>query len=362
VQQDKMGNLKIGIIGCGAVTRRHHLPVLMANSKAEVTALCDQNIEAAKTIRRRFNLSCQIFDKAEEFFENGNMDIVDICTPGNTHFDLAQRAIESGKHIIIEKPPVMKIEEAELLIEIAKTRGLKIGTIFNNRYRHILDKLCQMIKSGMLGSLIKVNVLHHASLVYGDAPWLWNEKVSRYLVYEFGIHFFDFVVSLLGEHEAVIHVIPFYQPTINQTTEIHVAIKFRSGAFANFTIAQDSTRHSTYKTIIDVYGTAMDAYVRFFPPLIRFSSGLEHPVDLLLSEMKSFTNLIWLLITGKWGYYQNRGHFVLLNQYIDWILEKGEYPLELTSVIPTLRLLDDIQERSQLAHKVIAMGMGKSQS
>lgn len=342
-----MKRVKIGIIGCGAVTRRHHLPVLTVNKKVEIVALCDQNIEAARNVSKRYGLSCMIFDQPEAIFKNNEIDVVDICTPGKTHFDLAQQALENGKHVLVEKPPVMKVEDAELLINLAKANGLKIGAIFNNRFKNIIYKLREKIDSGILGRIIKIHVLHHANLIYGESPWLWNEEESRYLVYEFGIHFFDFVVSLLGEHEDVISVIPFYQSTINQTTEIQVSVKFRTGAFAHFTIAQDSTRHSTYKTIIDVYGTAMDAHIRFFPPLIRLSSGLEHPLNLLLSEMKSFTKLVWLLFRRKWGAYQNRGHFITLNQYIDWILEEKDYPFNLSSILPTLRLLDDISNRIQ---------------
>ncbi len=340
-----MGRIRLAIIGSGAVLRRHHLPVLINNPNIEIIAICDKNIDAVRNVMKRFRLNCHVFQNPEDIFSIKDVNVIDICTPGNTHYFLSKQALENGKHVLVEKPPVMKVEEAELLIEMAAAKGLKIGTIFNYRYKEVLCRLRQKIDSGILGRVTKIYVLHHANLVYGDSPWLWNEKESKYLVYEFGIHFFDFIISILGEHESVISVIPFYQPTIKQTTEIQVAIQFCSGAYAYVTIAQDTTRHSTHKTIIDVYGTARDAHIRFFPPLLRLSSGLEYPLDLLFSEFKSFSKLLWLILNGKWRDYQNQGHLFSLNKYIDWILEDKYYPFNLKSVLPTLRLLDEISSK-----------------
>lgn len=339
-----MGKVRLGIIGCGKVTRRQHLPVLAHDKRVKITALCDTDVEAARSIAARFDISCPIYEKPEDIFLCDEVDVVDICTPGNMHFVMASQALEAGKHVLVEKPPVQKTSDALDLINCAKERKLKIGTVFNNRYRDILVQLRKKIGEGLLGKIVKVRVLHHANLVYGDSPWLWDESKSKYLVYEFGIHHFDFVVSLFGEHEEILSLVPIYQPSIQQTTEIQVTVKFRNGSIAHFIISQDSTRHSTYRTVIDVYGTAMDAHVRFFPPLIRLSSGIDHPVDILFSEIGSMAKLGRLLLTRRWGDYQNSGHRISLTQFVGWILEENDYAFSLEKVLPTLRLLDDISE------------------
>jgi len=337
--------VRLAIIGCGAVVRRHHLPVLINNKSIDITSICDKDLNAADEIKNKFDLKCKLTDDPLKVFSMPDVDVVDICTPGATHFDLALQAIRNGKHVLLEKPPVMHLAEANLLIREARERKLKIGTIFNNRYRYIIEELRKKIDVGLFGRIVKINILHHANFVYAESPWLWDEKTSKYLVYEFGIHMFDLLTYIFGEHLNVEQVISFQRPELGMTTEIQVSVTFKSGSFAHVTISQDSLRHSTYKTTIDVFGTAMDGHVRLFPALLRFSSGAEHPLDLIFSEIKSFLRLAYYIGTRKWGFFQNRGHYMLLNEFINCILGKNEYCLSLSDVLPTIRLLEDISDR-----------------
>lgn len=336
--------IKIAIVGCGAVTRRHHLPVLLSDERVEISALCDTNISAASDVAKRFGINCRVYENYHDML-NSDIDVVDICTPGHLHYQQAETCLNAGKHVLVEKPPVLKATDAEKLIAMADSKGLKMGTIFNNRYRDVVQRLRTYCGSGVMGSIKKVYVIHHANVIYSDSPWLWDEKKTKPLVYELGIHFLDLVVDLLGEHEEIISVIPYYQESIGLTTEIQINARFKSGGTAMIIIAQDSTRHSTFKTEASVYGTGMDAYLRFFPPMVRLSSGMEHPLEILKTEIKCFGKVAYLLATRKWRAYQNRGHEVSIKKYIDWITHGNKYEFALDKVMPTLRFLDAIAER-----------------
>jgi predicted dehydrogenase len=338
-----MDKIKIAIIGCGAVTRRHHLPALALDPRAQVVALYDRDRATADLLALRFKLDCPIME-SEEALLHADADVVDICTPGPSHYGIAKRAMELGRHVMLEKPPVQRIAEAHDLIADARQRSVKIGTIFNNRYRAVCRELDGHIRAGLLGTITGAVLVHHANLVFGESAWLWDEKSSRYLVYELGIHGLDLLVHLLGEHDQILAFVPHVNEKVGQTTAFRAIIRFKSGATVSVDLAQDSTLHSTYRTYLELYGTGLDAQVRFFPPLVRLSAGAENPLGLLTTEFKSTVRLAKLLATRSWSKFQNQGHAIGLSQYLDWVAGAAEYPFALDKTLPTLRLLEDIAD------------------
>ena len=135
-----MKTMHIGIIGCGVVTRRHHLPAFVKDNRVVVKALCDTKIEASKNVAKRFGLKCSIYAQPQDIICDNDIDVIDICTPGPTHFQLAKECLANGKNVLLEKPPVFNVKEAEELINLAADNNVKIGTIFNNRFRDVIIK------------------------------------------------------------------------------------------------------------------------------------------------------------------------------------------------------------------------------
>ena len=187
--------------------------------------------------------------------------------------------------------------------------------------------------------------MHHGPLVFGDASWLWNEQQSRYLVWEFGIHFLDVLVHLLGPHTEIVHVLPILQPSIGHTTDLEVTIGFGDGALGRLEIVADSTRHSSFFSEIHVDGTAMDAFVRWFPPSLMLVSGQLSPLAALASEVKSVARLGGRIVSGHYLKDRNVSRLRLIRSYVHWLRGEGEFPLTIDDVLPTLRLLCDVESR-----------------
>jgi len=340
------GKLRIGIVGCGVVTRRHHVPAILKNPSLEIGRIYDVAPGVAEDLRGRFGLSCPASRDLDELLDDDTLDLVNICTPGPLHFEQACHALERGRNILLEKPPLYTLEEWREVADRADRWGRKVGVIFNNRYRNVVQELKSHLDSGRIGMPVKVHITHHANLVYSESPWLWDQKSSKYLVYEFGIHHFDMLVYLFGEHESVVSVIASGQRFIPELiTDIHVTVRFRSGVLATIDITQDSTRHSTYFSKMEVFGTAADALVRFFPPMVRLTAGMEHPVQILWTEMSSFMKLAFDLATRRYFQGRNRGHEEIFRMLAGWLRRDETFPLDLRKVLPTVRLLHEISER-----------------
>ena len=149
-----MEKVKFGVIGIGNMGSWHcdsirHLP------ECELRAVCDINPAAFDRIDRS-GISC--FDSAEAFFADGSFDAVLISVPHYFHIDLALEAMRHGKHIIVEKPIAVHTADARRLLDGARAcPGLVKSAMFNQRTIGAHRKLKQLIDSGELGTIRRIN-------------------------------------------------------------------------------------------------------------------------------------------------------------------------------------------------------------
>jgi len=299
----------------------------------------------AQGINTRFALNATCVESLDRLIKETRPDVIDICTPGATHAALVETALNAGCHVLVEKPPVRDPALACELAAIAKRRNLKLAAVFNYRYRDLVLDLKRVYREGTLGEIVKVAITHHGPLVHADVRWLWNESESKYLLWEYGIHFLDILVDLLGPHASVSHVLPTVQKSIGHVTDLDVMIDFANGSRGRLEITADTTRHSSALTRIDVYGTAMDAFVRWFPPSMRVRSGVDNPLKLLWDESLSVWSIASKILKGEFIAQRNISHVRVINGFAEWIRDGGDFDLAFERIVPTLRLLAAIEEQ-----------------
>ncbi len=153
-----MNQVKFGIIGIGNMGSAHVNNVSQL-SNCRLTAVCDINPDAFLRIKdEKLRVSLAKFTDSETFFREADVDVVMIAVPHYSHPDLAIRAMECGKHIIVEKPIAVHKAEAERMIaEAKKYPDLKKSAMFNQRTIPAHRKIKQMIDSGELGVIRRVN-------------------------------------------------------------------------------------------------------------------------------------------------------------------------------------------------------------
>lgn len=149
-----MDQVKIGIIGVGNMGSAHVISIgQLANAK--LTAICDINPEKLK----RYNpKEIQLFTDSKEFFRKADIDAVIVATPHYFHVPLAIEALKNKKHVIVEKPISVHKALAEELVKAAKKYPkLKLAAMFNQRTLPAHRKIKQLIDSGELGEIRRVN-------------------------------------------------------------------------------------------------------------------------------------------------------------------------------------------------------------
>ena len=137
--------LTVGIIGCGNISGAH-VGGWKAVGDAEVTLLCDSNVEAAEKKRAEFELEADIVADYREAVER-DVDAFSICTPTVAHAETSVAALKAGKHVLCEKPMAMNAAEAEQMVAAARDSG----RILLIDHRFLFDPLVTAILQALPG-------------------------------------------------------------------------------------------------------------------------------------------------------------------------------------------------------------------
>ena len=148
-------NLRVGLLGLGAIAQVVHLPVLHSLEGVTLVGVCDVDRPKATAIANRFG-GPRIYQKDEEVFNDPEIDAVVICTPSYLHNTQAIAALEAGKHVLIEKPLSIRAEDAEEVLKVAERTGKTLMVAMNNRYRPDIQALKPFASGGELGNLFLV--------------------------------------------------------------------------------------------------------------------------------------------------------------------------------------------------------------
>ena len=144
-----MSGLNIGVIGYG-----YWGPNIVRNffgaAECSVLKVADGRPERLKILNKNFP-SIQGVNIAEDVINDKNIDAVVIATPVFTHFALARKALENGKHVLIEKPMTSSVAEADELIELAARKGLTLMADHTFLYTGAVQKMKELIETKVIG-------------------------------------------------------------------------------------------------------------------------------------------------------------------------------------------------------------------
>jgi predicted dehydrogenase len=148
-------NLRVGLLGLGAIAQVVHLPVLHSLEGVTLAGVCDVDRPKATAIANRFG-GPRVYQKDEDVFKDPDIDAVVICTPSYLHNTQAIAALEGGKHVLIEKPLAIRADDAEQVLKAAEKSGKTLMVAMNNRYRPDIQALKPFASGGELGNVFLV--------------------------------------------------------------------------------------------------------------------------------------------------------------------------------------------------------------
>lgn len=191
--------IRFAVVGCGHIGKRH-AEMVVRDPGAELVALCD--------IRPKKELGIEaypvaFFSDLTSLLQSGlDIDVINICVPNGLHAEMAIQAIESGHHVVIEKPMALQVQDAERVLQASLKFQKEVFCVMQNRYSPPSVWIKQMIDSGRLGKiyLVQLNCFwNRDERYYKPGGWHGNGYLDGGTLFTQFSHFIDIMYWLFGD-------------------------------------------------------------------------------------------------------------------------------------------------------------------
>ena len=193
--------LRVGIIGAGGIARGAHVPGYRQSGRAEVTAVCDVNVDAARTFAETQGLSSH-YGSVEEMLAREDLDVVSICTSNDAHHPAAMAAIARGLHVFCEKPLALNFGQALEMYEAAEAKGVVTGINFTYRTFPAARYIKELTEQRLFGDVKHFSIEYYQSYsVNPQRPleWRFQKKLTGTgALADLGSHATDLALWLNG--------------------------------------------------------------------------------------------------------------------------------------------------------------------
>jgi predicted dehydrogenase len=185
----------IAVVGCGGISKWHLRAYKSAGYR--VVALCDMMLDRAQKRRDEFYPDAVATDSFHEVLASDEITVLDITTHPPERPPLVEAALRARKHVLSQKPFVTDLDVGERLADLADDMGVKLAVNQNARWAPHFSYIREAVRAGLLGSIDAV----HCD-VHWDHSWVKGtpfESIRHLILYDFGIHWFDFVSTIMGD-------------------------------------------------------------------------------------------------------------------------------------------------------------------
>ena len=270
-------SIRVGLCGFGFMGKTHlyalsNLPYFYdLPYRAEVIGVCTAHRETADAAAEAFGIR-RVYACEADMIADGDIDVIDICTPNPCHFTTARAAITAGKHVLCEKPLTASAEESRELAQLAASTGLTCGVVFNNRFLSPVLRARQLAEEGRLGRILSFDFAYrHNSCIDPERTVGWKQRATcgGGTLADLGPHVIDLcrllcgeIVSVMGKSQIAFptHRVPEGEWLTDADEAFYLTATTASGAVGQITVSK-LTQGANDELTFSVYGT--EGAVRF---------------------------------------------------------------------------------------------------
>lgn len=320
-----MKSIGVGIIGCGAILPNHLFPILNY-TKAKLVAVCDIDREKTKVVSEAHPVV--VYEDYMELLNDPDVDVVHILLPHYLHTPVACSAMDSGKHVVLEKPVGISFDELQVLKQKADETGKVVGVTFQNRFNPTTEEMKRQIGLKTLGDFLGAKGIVTWSRDYAyymDSAWRGRlaTEGGGVLINQ-AIHTLDLMEYIGGPVKSIDGVcMNTIHPYIEVEDAAMLTLTYESGAVGNF-----------YAT--NNYADNSNVELEFF-----FEKGKLRLYDqeLYCIEGNTSTKLISDQTVDSEKSYWGKGHYDCIHNIYDHITEGALLKITLDEAIKGTRLV-----------------------
>lgn len=248
---EKNRKVRFAIVGCGKIARTH-LKGIAAAEEAELAAVCDVVAENAEEVARQYGV--RAYSSYEEMLRQGDIDVINICTPSGMHPQQTIMAAEAGKHVMSEKPMAIRLDDAARMIAAARKSGTKLASIFPRRMSPTSAYVKRLLEEGRLGKLSLCSgyvKFFREQSYYDRAGWrgTWAQDGGGAMMNQ-GIHTIDLLQWLAGPVDSLYG----YAENVLRAIEVEdtavVSLRFKSGALGSIEATTTAFKQPDHRIVL----------------------------------------------------------------------------------------------------------------
>jgi predicted dehydrogenase len=187
------GVRRVGIVGCGAVTRTNYAKSLPQVAGVRVAFVHDLNKEAAVLAAEQFGAAAVSLDAL-----CGQVDTVIVATPPGTHYEIVKTCLERGRNVVCEKPFVGRVQEARELVELAAARGVSLHVGHLRRTFASVRLARELIMSGTLGAVRRLLIAEGGRFSWDVQSGYVSSDPLGGVLFDTGSHSLDVALFVTG--------------------------------------------------------------------------------------------------------------------------------------------------------------------
>lgn len=350
--------LKTAIVGCGKIAEAHAWQIGRIDG-CEIVAVCDREPLMAQQFYERFPVK-RYFSDLTEMLSAAKPDIVHICTPPESHYDIATICLKFGAHVYVEKPFTVDEEQARKLIALAIEKGLKITAGHDDQFTHVARRMRTLVHSGYLGGgpvhmesyyCYEIGRSGYAGALLGDKGH-WVRRLPGKLLQNIISHGVARIAEFMTCESPEVIARGFVSPPLKKIGETEIIDELRviiceeerSTAYFTFSSQMRPSLHQFRmygsengllldhddETLIKLRGARFKSYAEKFVPPAQFAAQY-------LGNLRG--NLAKFLARD---FHMKSGMKYLIESFYKSIVEGAPLPISYREILLTARIMDDI--------------------
>lgn len=242
--------LNVALFGYGYAGKTFHTPLITCTPTLKLSMVVSSNQKKVQHDHPEMT-EITVSPHADHAFANDNIDLVVIATPNDTHFDLASRALDAGKHVVVDKPFTTTVNEARQLIALAEKKKLLLSVFHNRRWDGDFLTLKQLFDEGTLGEVVHFESHFDRFRPVVQRRWREEPGAGGGLWFDLGPHLLDQALQLFGDPDAVFGDLAIQRDGATAIDFFHVTLRYgkmRAILHASALVAAESARFTVHGT------------------------------------------------------------------------------------------------------------------
>ncbi len=249
--------VKFGLIGCGRISERHAIQI---SKLGELVAVCDNIPEKADNLAAKFD--CKSYHSIDDLLKNEKeIDVISICSPNGLHAEHTIKALQSGFHVLVEKPMAIQVYDCGEMIKAAERANRRLFVVKQNRFNPPIEAVKKVVDEGRLGKIfsVQLNCFWNRNPQYYENSWKGTLDMDGGTLYTQFSHFIDLLYWLVGDVKQVYSMTENFdhEGVIEFEDTGVIALKFYNGALGtiNYTVNSYGKNMEGSLTIFGEKGT-----------------------------------------------------------------------------------------------------------